>query len=40
MMVMVEKALQIAGKSGVEGSNVDLKRFNDADKIASYARKV
>lgn len=39
MMVMVEKALQIAGKSGVEGSNVDLKRFNDADKIASYARK-
>ena len=39
MMVMVEKALQIAGKSGVEGSNVDLKKFNDADKIASYARK-
>lgn len=38
MMVMVEKALQIAGKPGVEGNNEDLQRFNDADKIASYAR--
>jgi hypothetical protein len=38
MMVMVEKALQIAGKPGVEGSNVDLQKFNDADKIAGYAR--
>jgi hypothetical protein len=39
MMVMVEKALQIVGKPGVEGNNEDLQRFNDADKIASYARK-
>ncbi|HEY4430743.1 MAG TPA: S-layer homology domain-containing protein [Paenibacillus sp.] len=38
MMVLVEKAFQVAGKPGVEGSNEDLQRFNDADKIASYAR--
>jgi len=38
MMVMVAKALQKAGKPYEEGSNEDLQKFSDADKIANYAQ--
>ncbi|MWV47092.1 hypothetical protein GRF59_26195 [Paenibacillus sp. HJL G12] len=37
MMVMVLKALQIAGKPCLEGSKEDLQKFSDTDKIANYA---
>ncbi|RCX19274.1 S-layer family protein [Anaerobacterium chartisolvens] len=38
MMVFISKAMKLAGKNGGTGTDSDLEKFSDKDKIASYAK--